>query len=330
MSKLKLNVITMAMVLALVAAIGFVTPALAAPIGPDQARVAKFWIGKKYYEVDGQRREIDVAPYIKDGRTMMPVRYLAYSLGIPDVDIKWNDTAKQVEIKRATEKIGMTIGVKSFSMNGYPHINDFDVPPELKSGRTMLPYRVIAQAMGALVFWVPEEQAVIVETFRDVPDVIKQTIKKVTVYKDNSYADVEGLDGSKKRINTDSPVLITDPRDGGFTLNALEWLTIWGVPDEAILFDPVRGGLMVRATTGDYPKMASGYVYLYAGEKTCWNNFYMNSVDKKGMVSGANYIKDNNMYSDNPIQFATSFIFAKTYSWKDIGNYDTSTGWLEN
>jgi hypothetical protein len=264
---------------------------------------------------------MDVAPYIKNGRTMMPVRYLAYSLGIPDKDIIWNEKTKQVEVKRATERIGMTIGAKPFSMNGYPYINSFDVPPELKNDRTMLPYRIIAQAMGALVFWVPEEQAVIVETFKEVPDGIKQTVKKVTVYKDKKYADVEGVDGSKKKVNTDRPVMITDTRDGGFTLDAVEWCKVWGIPDEAILYDSMRGGLMIRATSGDYPKMASGYVYLYEGEKTCWNNFYIPTKDVTNGVSGANYIKGNIFYADNPLVYGTSFMFGKTISWKVADSY---------
>lgn len=54
-----------------------------------------FAIDNPYYQdvVDGQTttKQMDVAPYISNGRTMMPLRYAAYALGI---DVQWDDTTK--------------------------------------------------------------------------------------------------------------------------------------------------------------------------------------------------------------------------------------------
>lgn len=65
--------------------------------------------------------------------------------------------------------------------------------------------------------------------------------------------------------------MITDPRDGGYMLDAIEFFKLWGVPDENLLYDPAQGGLAVRGgdskfkmTEGDIKGIyAAGYVYLY-------------------------------------------------------------------
>lgn len=115
----------------------------AAVVGPDQARIAKFWIGQKYYEVDGKGYDMDVAPYVKNDRTMMPVRFLAYSLGIPESNIRWNENTQTVTIERGpypaqgdtmsslppdqrNDYIYMVIGQKSFTVNGYATFGSFD------------------------------------------------------------------------------------------------------------------------------------------------------------------------------------------------------------
>jgi hypothetical protein len=46
-----------------------------------------FTVGKSQYVLDGQTAAMDVAPVINDGRTLVPVRYLAYALGLTADDI---------------------------------------------------------------------------------------------------------------------------------------------------------------------------------------------------------------------------------------------------
>ncbi|MDI6604139.1 MAG: copper amine oxidase N-terminal domain-containing protein [Thermoanaerobacteraceae bacterium] len=40
---------------------------------------AIFTIGKNEYSINGQPYPMDVAPYIKDDRTFLPLRYIAYA-----------------------------------------------------------------------------------------------------------------------------------------------------------------------------------------------------------------------------------------------------------
>lgn len=314
----------------------------AAVIGPDQARVAKFWIGKTCYEVDGKRYEMDVAPYVKNGRTMMPARFLAVSLGIPEENITWDEHNQTVSIGRGGDfhqdpganTIFMKVGEREFNVNGYVNITGkFDVPPEIvPPGRTMIPYRAVAQALGALVFWDEATQCVTVETWREVPPPTPMTVKKVTVYKDALYADVVRADGTEARVETEHPAMITDVRDGGYTLDAIEWFKLWGVPESNMLYDPARGGLAVRAGNSHFSMsqddirgmVAAGYLYFYKSEKEAWDNFFM----KVQVNDGANYnfIGDNGkLYGDSCVSSSVSKLFGKRIN--GSGTPDFSSKW---
>ena len=65
--------------------------------GDPEVMVAKFWIGKKHYELGGVRHDMDVAPYLKNGRTLLPLRYAGYALGLDPRDVEWNPEKKQAK-----------------------------------------------------------------------------------------------------------------------------------------------------------------------------------------------------------------------------------------
>lgn len=62
-----------------------------------QAEV-KMFIGRNNYLVNGQEKEMDVAPFIRGGRTFTPVRYVAEALG---ASVTWDERAQMVTIKRS-------------------------------------------------------------------------------------------------------------------------------------------------------------------------------------------------------------------------------------
>lgn len=126
---------------------------------------AKFWIGKAYYEVNGQRQTMDVAPYAKYGRTLLPIRYAANAVGVPDEDVKWDQATRKVTIKKGADTVIFTIGSKNMEKNGQTTV--MDVTPEVLNGRTMLPIRYVGEALDANVDWAPETQMVVITIGED-------------------------------------------------------------------------------------------------------------------------------------------------------------------
>jgi len=58
-------------------------------------------IGSNIQTVNGEEREMDVAPYIKNGRTMLPARWVAEPFG---AKVDWDEATQQVKIEMAQEQ----------------------------------------------------------------------------------------------------------------------------------------------------------------------------------------------------------------------------------
>ncbi|MDI6799567.1 MAG: stalk domain-containing protein [Actinomycetota bacterium] len=127
--------------------------------GASTLTTATMRIGQKSYTVGSSTSNMDVAPYVKNNRTYVPVRYLAYALGIAEKDVKWDAATKTVTLTKGSTVVKLVIGSKTLSKNGIA--SQMDVSPETTPpGRTMLPARWVAEAFGATVTWNKTTQTV--------------------------------------------------------------------------------------------------------------------------------------------------------------------------
>lgn len=104
---------------------------------------------------------MDVAPYIKEDRTYVPVRYLAYSLGVEENGVTWDGDARKVGISKDDTDIALVIGSPVMQVNQKPV--RMDVAPEITSDRTFLPARWVAEALGAEVEWYDSSKQAIIK-----------------------------------------------------------------------------------------------------------------------------------------------------------------------
>ncbi|NMD14446.1 MAG: copper amine oxidase N-terminal domain-containing protein, partial [Caldisericales bacterium] len=122
-----------------------------------QIKLVQMKIGNDIMLVDGQISKLDVAPYVdsQTSRTLVPVRAIAQAFG---AKVDWNAQVKQVTITLGKDLIMMTIGSKVAIVNG--KISQLEQPPLIKDGRTVLPFRFIAEALGAEVQWNGDEKTI--------------------------------------------------------------------------------------------------------------------------------------------------------------------------
>lgn len=124
------------------------------PAEPGQEIVIRFYIGKTEYYVNETLHGMDVAPLIREGRTLMPVRYIAENLGS---DVSWNAAEQKAAIAMGDRFIELWIGSSTARVNGQPKpidsLNPQVVPVIIPPGRTMLPLRFIAENLGCKVQW---------------------------------------------------------------------------------------------------------------------------------------------------------------------------------
>jgi hypothetical protein len=121
---------------------------------------AVFSIGSSTYSIDGNYQAMDVAPYIEHGRTYIPIRYAAESVGVASDGIIWNPTTRQVLISKGGRLVQLTVGSTVMTLNG--DAIQMDAPPEITGSRVMIPVRFLAQALGIDIEWDPAARTVTV------------------------------------------------------------------------------------------------------------------------------------------------------------------------
>ena len=123
--------------------------------------VATFAIGDKNFTMNGVTAEMDGAPYISNGRTMVPVRYVANALGVSAQDIYFANGT--VTIIAGNKTISLTIGDKVAKLNGVP-ARVMETAPVIKDGRTYVPVSEIGALLGVNASW---DNATKVATFEN-------------------------------------------------------------------------------------------------------------------------------------------------------------------
>jgi prenyltransferase beta subunit len=88
-------------------------------------------IGQKEAHIGNNKVSLDAVPKIIQGSTMVPLRFIAESLG---ANTKWNQKTQKVEITKGNNTITLT-------------------PPLIEGGRTFVPVRYISESLGAKVTW---------------------------------------------------------------------------------------------------------------------------------------------------------------------------------
>ena len=142
-----------------------ISPAPSAP--PEtKAKEIRFTVGAGEYVTaeGGQRRveKMDAAPFIENGRTYVPVRYLALALGVPASGIAWAADTQTVTLSKNGITLTMFAVGNALFINGVAQ-PPLDAAPLLKDGRVYLPARRVAEAFGYAVQWEESAQTVAVK-----------------------------------------------------------------------------------------------------------------------------------------------------------------------
>lgn len=120
-----------------------------------------FTFGSTTYTLNGVEKTMDVAPYAKNNRTYMPIRYVAYALGINDANIFWDQASQSVTLMKGDKVVQLKVGSNVMIVNGAPIT--MDVAVEASNGRTFLPAAWVCQAFGATATWDAETNTVTIK-----------------------------------------------------------------------------------------------------------------------------------------------------------------------
>ena len=117
------------------------------------------WILTTNITYNGNKIDSDVPPYVKDGRTLAPIRAILEALGMT---VSWDDATQTATAVKADITISVTINSNIAIVNGEQ--KTLDVPAEITNGRTFVPVRFFGEALGMTVDWDGYTKTVIIES----------------------------------------------------------------------------------------------------------------------------------------------------------------------
>ena len=126
--------------------------------GDARALTAVFTLGSETFKLNDTYWAMDAAPYARNGRMYLPVRYVARIFGSKVSSVTWNKGTAEFVLDGKV--VSMTIGSRKMYVDGTAVA--IDAAPEIVKGRTMVPARWIAVAFGADVSWDAAARAVTV------------------------------------------------------------------------------------------------------------------------------------------------------------------------
>ena len=128
------------------------------PAEPEEISAAEkivLTVNEKAAMVFGNVVVNDVAPIIRNDRTMLPIRFVAKNLG---AEVTWDAQFQKVSITKDDLKIEIIIGSPVAFVNG--ENVTLDSPAFIENSRTYLPLRFVAENLGATVTWDAEANQV--------------------------------------------------------------------------------------------------------------------------------------------------------------------------
>ncbi|HHV30448.1 copper amine oxidase N-terminal domain-containing protein [Acetivibrio mesophilus] len=115
----------------------------------------KFTVNKKNYTSKTANKELKVAPFISNGRTLVPFRAIFEELGY---SVDWDDATKTVTATYKGNVIKLTIGSNKAVVDGYEV--PLDIAPTIVDSNTVVPLRFVAENSGSFVDWNPEDKTI--------------------------------------------------------------------------------------------------------------------------------------------------------------------------
>ncbi len=111
------------------------------------------YVGSSQAYVKNVEKQVDpenpnIKPYVKNGRTLVPVRFVSESLG---ADVGWDQNTSEVTVSLDGKVLKFVTGNKTM-MAGNESI-ELDTAAEISQGRTYLPLRALAEALDRKVFY---------------------------------------------------------------------------------------------------------------------------------------------------------------------------------
>ena len=274
----------------------------------------------------------DVPPFIINGTTYVPIRFISDALSVDKID--WNQNSQSVTIKTGNKTLIM------FVNKNYGYINNsykaLPGSPILKNNRAFVPLRLISETFDANVNWNSETHTVSINTNTQTntpsndtsstnkPSNNASTTTKPSIGTSSNTKPSNNTSSSNNSINLG----ITDIDDATYWLARIIEAESSGEPYQGKV--AVGEVILNRVQHESFPNTIWGVIFddTYAiqfepvANGTIYNNPSSESIKAaKEALNGSNYAGDS-LYFLNPKIAASNWIVKNREFYATIANHD--------
>jgi hypothetical protein len=120
-------------------------------------KLIQMQVGAKAALVNGQSIALQMAPIIKNGVTLVPLRFVAETFGITPV---WDGVFQIIDLPLGTRTVRLQVGQRFAAVDGKRVA--LEAAPVMLGGVTMVPLRFIADTLGADTQWEAATRTIII------------------------------------------------------------------------------------------------------------------------------------------------------------------------
>lgn len=107
-------------------------------------------IGSNLATVGSETIELEAAPFIEKGFTLVPLRFIAEAFG---ATLDYNSALQIINISYKATSISLQVGSTIAFVDNVRKEKDLEIAPVIVNGRTFVPIRFISETFGAEVLW---------------------------------------------------------------------------------------------------------------------------------------------------------------------------------
>jgi hypothetical protein len=115
--------------------------------------------------VKGNIIKFDAPPYIKGGKTIVPIRAITEELG---AEVVWDENTQSVTVTKDGVVVVITMGSSTATVNGVE--TDMGASAAANCGRSFIPLRFLAETFGLEVDWDGENELIDIDDGTTEPE----------------------------------------------------------------------------------------------------------------------------------------------------------------
>lgn len=278
----------------------------------------------------------DVEPFITNGTTYVPLRFISQALNTDS--ISWNQNSQSVTIKKDGDILNFFINKNyAFINNTRKTING---TPVIKNNRTFVPLRIISENLDAKVNWNKNTRTVLIKTNTDSSNETTATNKQPpgnsssNSTKPSTSISSDSSNSSTSSSNSNNSLNSNSSSYTAYDEDAVYWLS--RIIEAEASGEPYKGKVAVgevilnRVKSDDFPNTIwkvifddnFGIQFEPVANGTIYNTPSRESVKAaKEALSGSNY-SGNSLYFLNPQTAQSNWITKNRQYCMTIANHD--------